>query len=84
MLSTITITPVDWLTIQVDDLMKLKLVCPNVYKEFCSDNFVVRKTINRFSAKALNQADERNNAIINVVGGAVGLLSKDMNSTLRR
>ena len=30
-----------WLTIHVDDLMKLELVCPNVYKEFCSGNFVV-------------------------------------------
>ena len=64
--------------------MKLKLVCPNVYKEFCSGNFVVRKTINCFSAIALDQADERNNEIINVVGGAVGPLSKDMNSALRR
>ena len=29
-----------WLTIHIDDLMKLELVCPNVYKEFCSGNFV--------------------------------------------
>ena len=47
-----------WLTIHVDDLMKLELVCPNVYKEFCSGNFVVWKTINPFSAIALDQAHE--------------------------
>ena len=81
-----------WLTINVGDLMKLELVCPNVYKEFCSGNFFVRKTINPFSAIALDQAHEQcseqhmnmnrhmKNAIIKGVGGDVGLLSKDMHS----
>ena len=32
----------------------------------------------------LDQAHEQNNAIIKGVGGAVGLLSKDMDSALRR
>ena len=73
-----------WLTIHVDDLMKLELVCPNVYKGFCSGNFVVRKTINLFSVIALDQAHEQNNAIIKGVGGAAGLLSMDMDSALRR
>ena len=49
-----------WLTIHVDDLMKLELVCPNVYKEFCSGNFVVQKTINPFSAIALDQTSNEN------------------------
>ena len=71
-----------WLTIHVDDLMKLELVCPNVYKEFCSGNFVIRKTINPFLAIALDQAHEQNKGIIKGVGGAVGLLSKDMDSAL--
>ena len=52
--------------------MKLDLVCPIVYKEFCSGNFVVRKTINPFSAIALDQAHEQNNAIMKGVGDAVG------------
>ena len=73
-----------WLIIHVDDLMKLELVCPNDYKQFCSGNFVVRKTINPFSAIALDQAYEQNNAIIKEIGGAVGLLSKDIDSALRR
>ena len=72
-----------WLTIHVDDLIKLELVCPNVYNEFCSSNSVVQKTINLFSAIALDQAHEQNNAIIKGVGGAVVLLSKDMDSALR-
>ena len=85
-----------WLTINVGDLMKLELICPNVYKEFCSGNFFVRKTINPFSAIALDQAHEQcseqhmnmnrhmKNAIIKGVGGDVGLLSKDMHSAERR
>ena len=52
--------------------MKLELVCPNVKKEFCSSNFVVRKIINPFSAIALDQAHEQNNAIMKGVGDAVG------------
>ena len=64
--------------------MKLELVCPNTYKEFCSANFVVRKTINPFSAIALDQAHEQNSVIIKGVGGAVSLLSKDTDSALRR
>ena len=73
-----------WLTIHVDDLMKLELVFPNVHKEFCSGNFFFRETINSFSAIALNQADEQNNTIITGVGSAVGLFSKDMDSALKR
>ena len=73
-----------WLTIHVDDLMKLELVCLNVYRESYSGNFVVRKTINPFSTIALDQAHEQINLIIKGVGGAVGLLSKDMDSALTR
>ena len=73
-----------WLTIHVDDFMKLELVCFNVYKEFCSGKFVIQKTIKPFSAVALGQAHEQDNAIIKGVGGAVSLLSKDMDSALRR
>ena len=40
--------------------MKLELVCPNVYKQFCSGNFVVQKTINPFSAIALDQTSNEN------------------------
>ena len=62
--------------------MKLELVCPNIYKEFSSGNFVVRKTLNPFSAIVFGRAHEENNAIIQGIGGAVGLLSKYMDSAL--
>ena len=73
-----------WLSVHVDDLMKLQIVCHEIYEEFCTGNFVVRKTTNPFSAIALDQAHEQNNATIKGVGGAVGLLSPDMDSALRR
>ena len=73
-----------WLSIHVDDLMKLEIICPDIYEEFCSGNFVVRKTTNPFSAIALDQAHEQNNATIKGVGGAIGLLSKDKDFALRR
>ena len=73
-----------WLTIHVDDAIKLELVFPYVHQEFCSANFIFRKTINPFSAIALNQADEQNNTVITGVGSAVGLFSKDMDSALKR
>ena len=59
-------------TIHVDGLMKLELICASVHKEFCSGNFDVRKTINP-SAIVLDQAHEQSNTIIKGVGGAVGL-----------
>ena len=36
-------------------------------------NFVVKKTANRFSAIAIDQAHEQNNASVKDDGGAVGL-----------
>ena len=41
--------------------------------EFKSGNFVVHKTRNKFSAMALDQCHEQNNAIVKGSGGAIGL-----------
>ena len=41
--------------------------------EFKSDNFVVHKPINKFSAMALDQYHEQNNAMVKGSGGAIGL-----------
>ena len=46
---------------------------PRKYQDFCNGTFVIRKTVNPFSAIALDQAHEQNNATIKVVGGAVGV-----------
>ena len=65
-------------------MTKLELVCPNVYKIFCSGNFVVQKTINLFATVALDQAHEKSNTIVKRVAVSVSLLSKDMDSALSR
>ena len=64
--------------------MRLPLSCPPLYREFILGNFVLQKSCKPFSAIALDQGHEQNNAIIKGVGGVVGLLSADMDSALRR
>lgn len=62
-----------WLTVHLKDLEELSEKAPTVYAEFCHGNFVVRKTHRKFSALAVDQAHEQNNAIIKDDGGAIGL-----------
>ena len=73
-----------WLSVHVDDLMRLPYTCPELYEQFLAGNFVLQKTNNPFSAIALDQGHEQNNATIKGAGGAVGLLSSDLESALRR
>ena len=55
------------------DMGSLKEVHPTVFAEFMKGNFVVKKTANRFSAIAIDQTHEQNNASVKDDGGAVGL-----------
>ena len=48
-----------WLSLHVDDLLKLEYTCPDVYKEFCNGHFVISKTENPFSSIAIDQAHEQ-------------------------
>ena len=64
--------------------MKVEYTCPDVYKEICTEHFVISKAENPFSSIAVNQAHEQNNAIIKRVGGAVWLLSQDGKAALRQ
>ena len=52
-------------------------------KEFCNGHFVISKTENQFSSIAIDQTHKQNNAVIKGVGGAVGLLSQDMDAVVR-
>ena len=47
-----------WLSLYVDDLLKLEYTCPDVYKEFCNGHFVISKTENPFSSIAIDQVHE--------------------------
>ena len=51
----------------------LESLHPDVHKEFLDGNFTVSKSKRPFSAFAIDQAHEQNNACVKGDGGAVGL-----------
>jgi len=62
-----------WVPIHIRDMVSLKQLHPHVYAEFLKGNFVVKKSKRAFSALAIDQAHEQNNASVKGDGGAVGL-----------
>ena len=62
-----------WISVHLRDMVTLKDVHPTVFSEFIKGNFVVKKTIRRFSAIAIDHAHEQNNASVKDDGGAVCL-----------
>ena len=63
-----------WVPIHIRDMVRLSQALPEVAEEFKKGNFTVQKTLCSFSAIAIDQAHEQNNACIKGDGGAVGLL----------
>ena len=64
-----------WLPVHIRDMTLLSENHPKIYDEFCARKFVVHKTSNKFSAMAIDQCHEQNNAVIKDSGGAVGLMT---------
>ncbi len=62
-----------WLPVHIRDITTLSEKHPDVLKEFRAGKFVVQKTQSRFSAMAIDQCHEQNNALIKGSGEAVGL-----------
>ena len=62
-----------WLSVHIRDMVVLSEKHPPIYQEFNAGKFVVHKTSNKFSAMAIDQCHEQNNAGIKGSGGAVGL-----------
>ena len=62
-----------WLPVHLKDMMSLEQQHPEVAREFHKGNFVTHKSRREFSAIAIDQAHEQNNALIKGDGGAVGL-----------
>ena len=62
-----------WLSVHIRDISTLADKHPDVLTEFMSGNVVVRKTTNKLSAMAIDQAHEQNNAMVKGSGGAIGL-----------
>ena len=61
-----------WLPVHLKDMMSLEQHHPEVVREFHKGNFVVHKSKKEFSAIAIDQAHEQNNAVIKGDRGAVG------------
>jgi len=61
-----------WIPVHLRD-STLKDIHPKVFAEFLKGNFLVKKTAHRFSAIAIDQGHEQNNAAVKDDGGAVGL-----------
>ncbi|KAJ8372691.1 hypothetical protein AAFF_G00280200 [Aldrovandia affinis] len=62
-----------WISVHLRDMVTLVTKHPSVYAQFLAGNFTVKKTTHAFSAIALDQAHEQNNALVKGDGGAVGL-----------
>lgn len=62
-----------WLPVHIRDMQELRVKHPDVYEKFTNGFFVVHKTKKKFSAIALDQGHEQENAVVKGEGGAVGL-----------
>ena len=62
-----------WTPIHLHDMISLEQSHPSVYAEFVKGKFVVKKSKRSFSAIAIDQAHEQNNAVVKGDGGAIGL-----------
>ena len=62
-----------WIPVHIRDRCGLKELHPNVHAHFLNGHFTINKTGNAFSAMAIDQAHEQNNAAVKGDGGAVGL-----------
>jgi len=65
-----------WLPVHIRDMFLLSEKHPAILAEFLAGKFVVYKTSNKFSAMAIDQCHEQNNATIkDSAGGAIGLMT---------
>ena len=62
-----------WIPVHLCDMVALRESHPAIYAEFLKGRFVVKKSRHAFSAIAIDQAHEQNNACVKGDGGAVGL-----------
>ena len=62
-----------WMPVHLRDMVSLKECHTDVDAEFLKGNFVMKKSKHAFSAIAIDQAHEQNNASVKGDGGAVGL-----------
>ena len=72
-----------WLSVHVSDMDILAQTNPDIYVEFEENgNFVVARSINKFSSMGIDQGHQQLNAGVKGAGGAIGL-TEDDNKLLR-
>ncbi|KAL7408248.1 hypothetical protein ABVT39_020295 [Epinephelus coioides] len=71
-----------WIPVHLRDMSDLPARHPDIAREFNAGNFTIQKTNRVFSAIAVDQAHEQNNAWVKSAGGAIGLTENA--SALRR
>ena len=64
-----------WLPVHIRDMVLLSQKHPAILDEFHAGKFVVHRTCNKFSAMAIDQCHEQNNATVKDSGGAIGLMT---------
>ncbi len=62
------------LSVHIRDMITFSNKHPDVLTQFQSGKFVVHKSSNKFSAMAIDQCHEQNNAMVKGSGGAIGLM----------
>ena len=66
-----------WLSVFVNDLCYLSKEHPDVFEQFISGFFTVKKSTRQFSNIGIDQAHEQNNKKVKVDGGAVGIFDNE-------
>ena len=64
-----------WLTVHIRDMLKLESTHPDVHAEFTNGNFVVHRSLSKFSSIAMDQNHEQLNKQIKGDGGVKGLFN---------
>ena len=72
-----------WLPVFINDLKRLPVNHPNVYKEFLFGKFTINKTGKPFSNIGIDQAHEQNNKLVKTDGDAVDILLNDNTALIK-
>ena len=71
-----------WLSVHIRDVLALSKKHPEILTEFNAGKLVIHKTSDKFSAMAIDQCHEQNNATVKESGGAIRLTTDPL--ALRR
>ena len=68
---------VRWLTVHVAELLSLEVENREIFESFVSGYFTISKSRRTFSKLAIDQAHKQNNKLVNIDGGAIGILENE-------